>query len=1099
MVVLGLLIAFALAPMVASALPPAGLIVVSASAPAGWVVSTSADGGALTASSAFVVGPGTSPLGAGSLELSVGSNGDGGVQVRQPGYAGVPLTSLTTLRYDTYVSVFAGCQAPYLILNVDWNFDGVTDDLLFFEPCYQTGAYSGAPVPAQGAPVLDTWQGWDALVGGWWSLNAGSFGPPLVTLASYTAAQPGTRIVNSLSGGGVRIVAGFGAGAWDNFVGDVDGLTIGVGSSTTTYDFEPAAAPVHLDVGSNGVIDFDFGTIQGAVNAANNGDSVLVDAGTYPEVVVVAKSITLKGAQAGVAGWARGGASESIVRTTDGAFQLLADGVVIDGFTIEGVVGASGISSLGAGIWTSGDHSGYMMVNNIIQGNTIGVYLNSQGGSPTTVSGNLFRDNNELGAASGDAIYSDLGAVDVAIDGNRFTGHASAAMVFAGGFSPPEGLQSGLTISNNEIADDAGSVVLFNAAHVFILGNSWSHSGGSSVFLGGGVDGVTIVGNDFFAGDFRAVRVYAGAFGEPGVVSNVAVHENNIVGNTVAGIGVVSGSYVGTLQADCNWWGSASGPAAPTNLGGLGDAIVDPDSVVNFVPWLSVPAPAPCGGLGGGPVHLDIGSNGVIDVSFGTIQPAVTVGHTGDTIYVDPGTYVEQVTISGSTRSGLALVSTVPLEAVIRAPATMTGAKAIVRVSGSSDVEIRGFTISGPGGGSCDSIEYGVLVDGGGYAVITGNHVVDIRDTPFSGCQNGVGIGVGQAFAETSGGATISGNTIQGYQKGGIVVDGPGSSATIENNIVVGAGPTGVTAQNGIQVSRGAAGTVRDNTVSDNWYDPCGDYLTCYNAAGILVFETSGVIVRGNHLSGNQAGVNLFGASFVNLLSNVLVGSAWGVIVDSSSDVLVQANTIGSPEVRSGAVQIIGIWALASDAVDIVGNSIDFGGAVSPVESLYGIAFDDSSGTISGNSILNVRMAAAYFGLQTGIGVIATGTGDVDIVSNQIRDYQKGGIVAGRVSVPLVGTVNILDNTVVGVGRTPLIAQNGIQVSGREASGVVRGNHIEGNFYTGCSHQDAAKTGCIPWEATGLLLWDVFHGTLLKTSDNHYVDNQRNFYVLQAH
>ena len=195
----------------------------------------------------------------------------------------------------------------------------------------------------------------------------------------------------------------------------------------------------------------------------------------------------------------------------------------------------------------------------------------------------------------------------------------------------------------------------------------------------------------------------------------------------------------------------------------------------------------------------------------------------------------------------------------------------------------------------------------------------------------------------------------------------------------------------------------------------------------------------------------------------------------------------------------LGIWALGSDGVSVERNHLDFGGAVSPVESLYGVAFDDSSGAISGNTILHVRMATANFGAQTGIGVIATGTGSVDILSNVIRDYQKGGIVAGRVSIPLVGTVNILDNTVVGVGPTPLIAQNGIQVSGPEASGLVRGNHIEGNFYTGCSHQDAAKTGCIPWEATGLLLWDVFHGTLLKTADNHYVDNQRNFYVLHAH
>src|SRR5436309_6845189 len=43
-----------------------------------------------------------------------------------------------------------------------------------------------------------------------------------------------------------------------------------------------------------------YTTIQAAVNAANAGDTVKVCAGTYHELVTVNKSITLKGAQAGV-------------------------------------------------------------------------------------------------------------------------------------------------------------------------------------------------------------------------------------------------------------------------------------------------------------------------------------------------------------------------------------------------------------------------------------------------------------------------------------------------------------------------------------------------------------------------------------------------------------------------------------------------------------------------------------------------------------------------------------------------------------------------------------------------------------------------------
>jgi hypothetical protein len=137
----------------------------------------------------------------------------------------------------------SGGQAPYLNLLIDLNNDGVAHDQLFFEPVYQTGAFTGDPIPNQGTLVLGQWQTWDALVGGWWSLNAGTFGPPLVTLATYIAANPTATIVNAPTGaGGVRILAGFGAGAWDNFVGNVDAFTIGVSGNSTTYDFEPFAA-----------------------------------------------------------------------------------------------------------------------------------------------------------------------------------------------------------------------------------------------------------------------------------------------------------------------------------------------------------------------------------------------------------------------------------------------------------------------------------------------------------------------------------------------------------------------------------------------------------------------------------------------------------------------------------------------------------------------------------------------------------------------------------------------------------------------------------------------------------------------------------------
>ncbi|HEX3558567.1 MAG TPA: hypothetical protein VHU19_05160 [Pyrinomonadaceae bacterium] len=239
---------------------------------------------ASTPSVTFVFGPTPPPLGRGSAQLSVGSDGDAAAQLRQPGYAGTALpdpdpsaspagNDLTVLTYSTYAqSGGSGGQAPYILLNIDNDNDGVADDFLFFEPVYQNGTYStifpGDTVPNQcganpACVVTGQWQTWNALSGGWWSNNESAGGPPLITLRRYRQEHPNARIVNSSTGdGGVRIVVGFGAGSWDNFVGNVDNFRIGVGAdldtgdpNVTVYDFEPNVPPTPA---SHGVIISEF-------------------------------------------------------------------------------------------------------------------------------------------------------------------------------------------------------------------------------------------------------------------------------------------------------------------------------------------------------------------------------------------------------------------------------------------------------------------------------------------------------------------------------------------------------------------------------------------------------------------------------------------------------------------------------------------------------------------------------------------------------------------------------------------------------------------------------------------------------------------------
>ena len=160
---------------------------------------------------------------------------------------------------------------------------------------------------------------------------------------------------------------------------------------------------------------------------------------------------------------------------------------------------------------------------------------------------------------------------------------------------------------------------------------------------------------------------------------------------------------------------------------------------------------------------------------------------------------------------------------------------------------------------------FGVVVNGdvGSVSVdVTDSVIHDIGESPFNGSQHGNAIYY-RALGAGSAAGLISGNTIDGYQKNGITVNG-NVSATIATNTVTGEGPVVYIAQNGIQVGYGAKATVDRNTVTGNAY--IGSNLA--SSAGILVvggpcFDlpyTVRVSVTKNDLKGNDVGVWLFNA-----------------------------------------------------------------------------------------------------------------------------------------------------------------------------------------------------------------------------------------------
>lgn len=366
--------------------------------------------------------------------------------------------------------------------------------------------------------------------------------------------------------------------------------------------------------------DAGYMSIAAAEAAASPGDTIMVCPGLYAEMVFIdVNNLTLLGAQAGFDARTRAfvAANESIIDHPCGPVQIAAGNVVLDGFTVQG-------SSLSdpcfiAGIWSNpgflGNNGGYQILNNIVQNNIFGIFLNSNCTNPTLVQFNLIQNNNNPGPGSGNGIESELGLCNTDIDSNKFSGHTNTSvLVFAG---------SNLDVTKNELVGGTPERIALGSINTgTISGNVSIGSTGvnGTIQLFGGDSNITINNNTLLNG-VRGIRVRdLGA----GPNSNVDAHFNCIDGNSVAGMHVDAGGHSGGLNAEKNWWGSSSGPTHPSNPGGTGDAIIDPDGVVDFMPWLLSPTgtgpscPAPPGppppafkATGGG--QIEVSSRG----SFG--------------------------------------------------------------------------------------------------------------------------------------------------------------------------------------------------------------------------------------------------------------------------------------------------------------------------------------------------------------------------------------------------------------------------------------------------------------------------------------------------
>jgi hypothetical protein len=229
----------------------------------------------------------------------------------------------------------------------------------------------------------------------------------------------------------------------------------------------------------------DQPTIQGAINVAASGDTVLVAPGTYVENINFSgKAITVTSSSGAASTIIDGNVAGSVVTFNQGE----SNSAVLNGFTIQ-----NGHASEGAGIYVSG--ASPKITNNVIANNS-GIYglgIAVENGSPA-IQGNTVTGNVENMGSSGfgGAIY--VGAsygvtANASVIGNVITNNHIDAGGFGGGICVD--YFAAALIENNYIAGNSaynggGGIYAQSYATITIADNIISNNNSGSGGDGGG-------------------------------------------------------------------------------------------------------------------------------------------------------------------------------------------------------------------------------------------------------------------------------------------------------------------------------------------------------------------------------------------------------------------------------------------------------------------------------------------------------------------------------------------------------------------------------------------------------------------------------------
>jgi hypothetical protein len=374
----------------------------------------------------------------------------------------------------------------------------------------------------------------------------------------------------------------------DLIVGDVlfsPALTDGTDTDLVATGFQPNLAssqnilPVH-----NVTQELYYAVIQTAIDEANANDVIHVSAGTYDEVLLIDKSLSLFGPNAATSGLA-----DSLRVPEARLLQRINisedNNVTVSGFEFFEVPATTTWT-----IYIYGNSNNFTFENNRFINIARGAIRSGDGAQTgnLTVIGNLVDGitTSDRGLSFG-GLYGNSVIADNKID-LAFNGTPTGVI----GLLTPSA--NGLTISGNEITNVlTQGLQLSGACGNVVIENNYIHN--TNTIEGADRGAIRLYGTDFIGPVTVSGNTLENSFngiairnGEAIDGKDITIANNNLSGNANAAI--YNGAATGTLEASCNWFGQASGPQS-------GQLIGD----VDFSPWLlSANLETPdCGGFEG--------------------------------------------------------------------------------------------------------------------------------------------------------------------------------------------------------------------------------------------------------------------------------------------------------------------------------------------------------------------------------------------------------------------------------------------------------------------------------------------------------------------